>query len=84
MTIVAPRSLIIIGRLILHDDQKDLPREVLAAPRPKPRSKATMGFACGGGPCRVFRIYENEPEAPKLPAPTEPKPDEAPPMNGAD
>lgn len=41
------------------------------APKPKPRPKATMGFSCGGGPCKAFNIYENEPELPKLPAPAE-------------
>ena len=51
----------------MQDDQKDLPPEVLAAPMPKPRPKATMGFSCGGGPCKVFSIIENEPTPPKLP-----------------
>jgi hypothetical protein len=56
------------------------------APKPKPRPKPTMGFSCSGAgaPCKVFSIIESVPEPAKLPAPTEPKPDEAPPMNGAD
>lgn len=42
------------------------------APKPKPRVVG-YGFACGGGPCKTFRIYENKPTLPKLPVPTEPK-----------
>jgi hypothetical protein len=29
------------------------------APRKAP-APPTMGFTCGGGPCRTFHIYENE------------------------
>jgi hypothetical protein len=53
------------------NDENDKPP---APPARKPKAKATMGFACGSGPCRTFRIYENPaqpPEPLKLPAPAE-------------
>jgi len=46
-------------------DEKEAP----PAPKAKP---VRYGFSCGSGPCRTFRVYENEPEKPKLPALAEP------------
>lgn len=43
-----------------------------APPAAKPKIVG-YGFSCGSGrPCKVFNVYENEAEPPKLPAPTEP------------
>jgi hypothetical protein len=54
----------------MKNDAKDLPSGPAEA---KPRVIG-YGFTCRSGPCKVFRVYDNEPELPKLPAPVEPKP----------
>ena len=38
------------------------------------RRPPTMGFTCGGGPCRTFRIYENEGTPTALTAPGKKQP----------
>jgi hypothetical protein len=47
-------------------DEKEAP----PAPKAKP---VRYGFSCGGAgvPCRTFRVFESEPETPKLPTQAE-------------
>jgi hypothetical protein len=49
-------------------ENKEEPKAPAATPR-----VGGYGFACGGGPCKTFRVFENEPTLPKLPAPSKPK-----------